>query len=124
MTNKVRQDAEHQLAVEREKQNILQSTGTEGEVDARLSRWHGWDEIQGWADLLELGPKEFEDRISEKADNPIPENKVYGLLALERNGQNRAPYIKAAMKRLDLKPDELPGGGPAYANTVTPIEDL
>ena len=88
-------------------------------------QWHGSDEIQQWADVLDLGVDAFEDRVakSNKA-NPIPDEKVYGLLALERNGKNRTPYVKAAMKRLGLKSDELPGGGPAYTNDLTSISDL
>jgi hypothetical protein len=56
--------------------------------------------------------------------NLLPEEKVYGLLALERNGQNRTPYVQAAMKRLGLKASELPGGGPGYTNDVHPLSEL
>lgn len=89
-------------------------------------KYHGHDEIQPWAHNLDVGPDEFEKRIGAKPgdDQYIPDEKVYGLLALERNGQNRTPYVKAAMKRLGLKKDELPGGGPAYTNDLTSISDL
>lgn len=88
------------------------------------NRWLGSDEIQRWADLIELGVDEFEKVINGKADREVPEEKIYGLLALERNGQNRTPYVKAMMKRLKLKADELPGGGPSYTNDLTSITDL
>lgn len=87
-------------------------------------QWLGHDEIMPFAPVLELGVEDFEKRIKPTADNPLPEEKVYGLLALERNGQNRTPYVKAMMKQLKLKADELPGGGPAYTNDVTNITDL
>jgi len=55
----------------------------------------------------------------------VTNGAVYGLLALERNGQNRTDYVKAAIKRLKLtKDDPLPGGGPGYTNDVHPVSDL
>lgn len=81
----------------------------------------GYDDIMQWEPNLRLGVEEFEARIAEDAPVPIPEEKVYGLLALERNGQNRTPYVQAMMKRLDLKASELPGGGPGYTNDVRPL---
>ncbi len=92
--------------------------------EAPKQQWTGHDEIMPYAPALELAIDAFEERIDPKADRPLPEEKVYGLLALERNGQNRTPYVKAMMKRLKLKADELPGGGPAYTNDVTNITDL
>lgn len=95
-----------------------------GEPPRRM--YHGHDEIQAYAFHLDAPVAEFEKRVSTKADkaDAIPDEKVYGLLALERNGQNRTPYVKAMMKRLDLKADELPGGGPSYTNDVSNITDL
>ncbi len=88
-------------------------------------QYHGWEETQQWAHNLDLGIEAFEDKVSKSnKEDPIPDEKVYGLLALERNGQNRTPYVKAMMKRLKLKADELPGGGPSYTNDVTNITDL
>ena len=85
----------------------------------------GYDEIQMYAGLLGLGVDEFAAAIAEDAPVPIPEEKVYGLLALERNGQNRTEYVKAAIKRLGLtKEDGLPGGGPGYTNDVHAVSDL
>jgi len=94
-----------------------------GEPPAR--QWLGSDEIQGYAHNLDLGVDAFEEKVSKaNKEDPVPDEKVYGLLALERNGQNRTPYVKAMMKRLKLKADELPGGGPAYTNDLTSISDL
>lgn len=87
-------------------------------------QYPGSSDIMQFAPLLDLGVDAFKDRIKEGADNPVPEEKVYGLLALERNGQNRTDYVQAMMKRLDLKADELPGGGPDYTNDTTPITKL
>lgn len=94
--------------------------------EAPSQQWHGSDEIQLYAHNLELGVAAFEDLINEKKaeKGAIPEEKVYGLLALERNGQNRTPYVKVMMKRLGLKADELPGGGPGYTNDITNITEL
>lgn len=89
--------------------------------------YHGHDEIQPWAHNLALGVDAFETLIAAKPgkdESAIPDEKVYGLLALERNGQNRTPYVKAMMKRLKLKAEDLPGGGPSYTNDLTSITDL
>lgn len=93
-----------------------------GEAPAR--QFVGYDEVQQYAHLLGLGAEAFAAAVAEDAPSPIPEEKVYGLLAMERNGQNRTPYVKAAMARLDLKANELPGGGPSYTNDVRPISEL
>jgi hypothetical protein len=93
-----------------------------GEVAAR--QWHGSDDIMQFEPLLDLAPEEFTARIAEDADAPIPEEKVYGLLGLERAGRNRTLYVQPMMKRLDLKPDELPNGGPPYTNDQRPITAL
>lgn len=95
-----------------------------GDPDEQPRTFPGHDEIMQYADLLNLGPEEFEDAIAADAVPAVPDSKVYGLLALERNGQNRTPYVQAAIKRLDLKPGELPGGGPGYTNDVRPISKL
>jgi hypothetical protein len=84
----------------------------------------GYDNIMQYEPLLHQGPDAFEAAIAEDAPTPLPEEKVYGLLALERNGQNRTPYVQAAMKRLGLKASELPGGGPGYTNDVHPLSEL
>lgn len=82
----------------------------------------GFDDVNLLAPLLGLPVKELEAQIAE--DGPVAEEKVWGLLALERNGQNRTDYVKAMMKRLGIKADELPGGGPPYTNDATPTTAL
>lgn len=88
----------------------------------------GSDETNLIAYHLERGPDAFVDLLNGKAkdapDLTLSDTQVYGLLALERNGQNRTPYVKAMMKRLGIKAEELPGGGPAYTNDLTSITDL
>jgi hypothetical protein len=57
----------------------------------------------------------------------IPENKIAGLLILERNGQNRTEFVKAMVKRLGIKDlkKELPqAGGPDYTNDQTALSAL
>lgn len=77
------------------------------------------------APLLGLGVDEFTAAIAEDAPVPLAEETVYGLLALERNGQNRTDYVKACIARLGLtKDDPLPGGGPGYTNDIHPVSDL
>lgn len=92
--------------------------------DAPTNKYLGHDDVQQYADILELGVDEFERVASGKSDREVPEEKLYGLLGMERNGKNRTPYVKALMKRLGLKKDELPGGGPDYTNDVTPTSKL
>lgn len=87
-------------------------------------KYVGYDDIMQYEHNLRLGVDDFVAAIDAKATNPIPEEKVYGLLALERNGQNRTDYVRAAMKRLGLKANELPGGGPGYTNDTTPVSKL
>jgi hypothetical protein len=84
----------------------------------------GHDESQLYAHNLDLGIDAFEDLINGKADWKPSDTQIYGLLNLERNGRNRTPYVKVMMKKLKLKADELPGGGPGYTNDLTSITDL
>jgi hypothetical protein len=88
----------------------------------------GHDETNMIAHHLDRGVDDFQDLLNGKAkdapDLKLSDTQIYGLLALERNGQNRTPYVKAMMKKLGLKADELPGGGPAYTNDLTSITDL
>jgi hypothetical protein len=125
---KAQKDGEKEAVKEVAKEAAIQEarldTGTEGEIDPTTSRFLGSDEIMLFEPILDLDPDAFEERISEKHEPQLAENKVYGLLALERNGKNRTPYVKAMMKRLNLKKEELPGGGPAYTNDVTPTSAL
>lgn len=94
--------------------------------EAPSFQWHGMDEIQQYADIIDLGIDEFEKVIAGKTDREIPEEKIAGLFALERNGKNRTPYVKALMKRLGIKDvSEVPqAGGPDYTNDITSVSKL
>jgi hypothetical protein len=83
----------------------------------------GMDNIMQYAGLLDLDLDAFRERIEN--GGPVPEEKVAGLLSLERAGKNRTPYVKELMKRLNVKhPHEVTHAGPAYTNDVHPITDL
>ena len=93
--------------------------------DPPARQWIGMDDIMGFEPLLDLGVKEFEARIAEDSDNPVPEEKVAGLLSLERAGRNRTPYVQAMCKRLGVKsPYEVTNAGPGYTNDVHPVTEL
>lgn len=123
--------ARHDGAIEAEKKAAEDSYryatdgNMAGDPDDAPRQFTGYDDIMQFEPLLGLGVEAFEATVAEEpvppATVPIPEEKVYGLLALERNGQNRTPYVKAMMKRLGLKASELPGGGPGYTNDVQPL---
>lgn len=82
----------------------------------------GRSEIMMYAPMIDLGLEAFEAAIAEDADAPIPEEKVAGLLELERSGQNRTPYVEALCKRLKIKsPLEVTTAGPGYTNDVSSI---
>lgn len=96
--------------------------------DPPAHQYHGADEIMQWEPLLGLGIDAFTDRIAEDHDAPVPEEKVVGLLRLERNGQNRTPFVKALMERLGINGiaelRQVAPGGPDYTNDVTPVTQL
>lgn len=88
-------------------------------------QYHGSDEIQQYAEIVTFGLDEFKERIAKNSDNPVPEEKVAGLLALERAGQNRTEYVKALCARLGVKdPREVTSAGPDYTNDITAITKL
>lgn len=88
-------------------------------------QFFGKSDIMQYAGLIDLGLEDFEARVDEKAEQPIPEEKVAGLLELERSGQNRAAYCQAMMKRLKIKsPYEVTAAGPGYMNDVKPVINL
>lgn len=115
-------EAAREVAKEAAKQKFKADTATTSDAEPKR-QYPGSDEISLWAPLLDLGPDELLARIDDK-EHPVPEEKVFGLLALERNGQNRTPYVKGMMDRLGLKVEDLPGGGPGYTNDVTPVTKL
>lgn len=80
--------------------------------------------------LTDLGIDALEKAIDPKSDNPLDENVVANLLALERNGKNRTDFVKLLMKRLGIKDYEqlnkdIPwAGGPDYTNDVSAVSKL
>lgn len=118
-------DAAKDAATEAEKQRIALSTGTETDEKAPANKWQGSDEIQMFAHMLDDGLEALKKYADPK--DGIAEDKLAGLLILERNGQNRTEYVKLLMKRLKIKDlkKELPqAGGPDYTNDQTLITDL
>lgn len=119
----VKREAAKEVAKDIVKDEIALSTGTESDAEPGR-QWHGWEETNLYADLLDLGLDAFKDAINPKSDRAVPEEKVYGLLALERNGRNRTEYVRLMAKQLKLKPEEFPGGGPGYTNDITNLTEL
>lgn len=92
-----------------------------------VRQYHGSDEIQMYADIIDLGLTEFKKVIGGKTERQVPEEKRAGLLALERNGKNRTDYVKVLLDSLPNtdSPYEIPGaGGPDYTNDTTSISKL
>lgn len=86
----------------------------------------GMHEIMQYEHIVRtMGLDEFKEAIDAEADDPIPEEKVAGLLELERSGQNRTDYVEALCKRLDVKsPYEVTSAGPGYTNDVSNITQV
>jgi len=96
--------------------------GNLANVDGGQRQWPGSDEVMQYAGLLDLSADDLAERIDAKADRPIPEEKVAGLLALERAGQNRTDHVKLLCARLGVKsPYEVTNAGPGYTNDTTPV---
>lgn len=80
--------------------------------------------------LTDLGLEALEKAIDPKGDQPIEENTIANVLALERNGKNRTDFVKLLMKRLkingieELRRDIPWAGGPDYTNDVTAVSKL
>jgi hypothetical protein len=99
----------------------LTDGGLPGAPAAR--QFTGMDDIMQYAGLLDLGPDDFAQRIEQ--GGPVPEEKVAGLLSLERAGKNRTPYVQSLMKRLEIDhPGEVTNAGPDYTNDIHPISEL
>jgi hypothetical protein len=126
----VKSEAAAQVAKEALMQEIRLDTGTTpdpADVDDTANRWQGSDEIQMFAHFVDVNASldTLKKAIDEK--DGIPENKIAGLLILERNGQNRTEFVKAMVKRLGIKDlkKELPqAGGPDYTNDQTALSAL
>lgn len=121
----VKEEVATDLAKEAVAQEARMDTGTASDVDPASTKWHGAEEMNLYAHLLDGGFEALKKAIDPKAG--VPENKVAGLLILERNGQNRTEFVKLLMKRLGIKDlrKELPqAGGPDYTNDTTNLTDL
>lgn len=91
--------------------------------DPPARQWTGMDDIMQYAGILDLDPDQFAERIGK--GGPVPEEKVAGLLELERAGKNRTPYVQELMKRLGVKhPGEVTNAGPGYTNDIHPVTKL
>lgn len=123
----VKDEAATEVAKEAVKAEIALDTGTTPDADAPVvEQYLGSDEIMMWAHIVELGLDAFKEAIDPDADHPVPDDKIAGIYKLERNGQNRTPYVAALRARLGLKKgDDVPGaGGPDYTNDITQVSAL
>jgi hypothetical protein len=122
----VKDEAAREVAKDAVKDEIALDTGTTApDPDPKANRFQGSDEIQMYAHLLDNGIEGLKRVIDQK--DGIPEEKVAGLLILERNGQNRTEFVKALIQRLGIKDikTELPqAGGPDYTHDTTNLSDL
>ena len=78
------------------------------------------------APLLDLPVDELVRRMTnDKVLNPIDLEAAKALLALERAGQNRTPYVKALCSRIGVEsPYEVTSAGPAFTNDVSNVSAL
>ncbi|MEW9855924.1 hypothetical protein [Novosphingobium sp. M1R2S20] len=122
--------AKKEGALEAAKENAKDSFqyATDGNLPSPVSgpQYPGSDDIMRWEPMLGLGVDEFKKRITDdSAETAVPEEKVAGLLKLERAGQNRTEYVKTLMDRLGVKsPYEVTDAGPDYTNDATPVSKL
>lgn len=85
-------------------------------------RWPDRHNIMQYSYVVDLGLDAFKDAIKEDALPLIPEDKVAGLLELERSGKNRTEYVQALCKRLGIKsPIEVTTAGPGHTNDVSSV---
>jgi hypothetical protein len=92
-------------------------------AEVEPNRYLGKDEIMQHAHIIDLGIDEFKKAVGKGGD--LPENKVAGLLELERSGKNRTDYVRALCDRLGVKsPYEVTSAGPDYTNDITPVTKL
>lgn len=124
--NKLREEGIKEAIKEDAKEAYRQGLLDDAEPENQAPQFLGSDDIMQFEPLLDLPADELGARVAEDADNPIPEEKVAGLLKLERNGRNRTEYVKVLLARLPVDSVmEVPGaGGPAYTNDTTPVSEL
>lgn len=113
----------------REGQTTQEIDSIKGDVPEG-DRYLGKDEIMQWAHYVDFDLEALTAALDPKADNAIADNKVAGLLGLERGGKNRTDFVKAYMDRLRIanpklkSPYEVTPAGPAYTNDVTSVTKL
>ena len=87
-----------------------------------VDRWPGKSEIQQWAHMIDWS---IEDLQKAFKDGAVPDEKVAGLLSLERAGQNRTDWVKLFMKQIGVdSPYEVTDAGPPYTNDTTSVTKL
>lgn len=88
-------------------------------------RWPGRHEIMPWAHIVDLGLDAFKAAVAADAEPAIPEDKVAGLMELERSGKNRTEYVKALCDRLGVSnPFEVTNAGPGFTNDVSSVNQI
>ncbi len=99
-------------------------------VDVTGDTYIGKDEIMPWAHIVDYSLNVLKDALKIDADPAIPDNKVAGLLGLERGGKNRTDFVKAYMDRLKIanpklkSPYDVTDAGPPYTNDVSNVTEL
>lgn len=120
---KARSEGAKEAVKETAKDAYIAATDGEQAGDVTGEKYPGSEDIQLWAHWVEMPVAEFEKAVADK--DRIADEKVAGLLKLERAGQNRTPYVKALCKRLKVKsPYEVTSAGPDYTNDVTNVSKL
>ena len=90
----------------------------------------GKSEIMPWAHYVDYDLDTLKAALDPKADNAIADNKVAGLLGLERGGKNRTDFVKAYMDRLRKANPKLKSvydvtdAGPAWTNDVSSVTKI
>lgn len=93
-------------------------------------KYLGQHEIMQWAHYVDFDLEALKAALDPKADNAIPDNKVAGLLGLERGGKNRTAFVEVYMGRLRIanpklkSPYEVTSAGPGYTNDVSSVTKL
>lgn len=141
MTNKPKEDGvpteaeiaaakkEGALDAVREGQTTQDIDSIKGE-EPQGDRYIGQHEIMQWAHYVDFDLDALKAALDPKADNAIPDNKVAGLLGLERGGKNRTAFVKVYMDRLRIgnpklkSPYDVTSAGPPYTNDVSNVTKL
>lgn len=113
----------------RESANLQDDSSIEGELP-QGDQYIGKSEIMQYEYFLDFSLDQLKAALDPKADNAIPDNKVAGLLGLERGGKNRTQFVKLYFDRLKKANPRLKSvydvtnAGPAYTNDVSNVTDI